>query len=317
MNKKVLVVGSLNYDMFFLIDHFHRIGETLAAEDITIACGGKGANQAVQCARLGLETYMAGCVGNDAAGVFLYESLAEQHVKIDYLKKADCVSGMSAVHALKDGSVYSTIAAGANHRITMEDIDRLVPLMEDCAVVMLQLEIPVPVVIHASKLAKENGCLVLLNAAPAVEVPEEMISGADVFIVNEVEASFYTNDIIDGVDKASEYILKLVARYGSRVIFTLGKIGAVVGDGSRVLHIPSLDVPVVDTMGAGDSFVGGLAYSLVNGNNIFDAAEFASYCSAATISGLGSQSSMPAIPEIEELRMRMRIDYERRVPRKH
>jgi ribokinase len=301
MQAKVLVIGSLNYDIIFQIDHAHAIGENIIADKVNIASGGKGANQAVQCAKLGLETYMAGCIGNDEAGNFLYKNLEKYGVKTNYLKKASCSSGMSAVNALPEGKVYATISRGANDKIKLEDIEEIAPFMDQCGIVILQLEIPVPIVVQAVKLAKENNCVVILNAAPAFSIPESIISMTGVFVVNEVEAGFYAGVPINSLDVAKQQAKRIAEEYGCKTVFTLGKDGAVVSDGHHTARVPAIDVPAIETTGAGDSFIGGIAYGLINSFDVFEAAKFASYCSAVTIGSVGAQSSMPNLAQIDKL----------------
>jgi ribokinase len=307
MKNKIVVIGSINYDMFFNIDHFPVIGENILADKVSIAAGGKGANQAVQCAKLGLETYMAGCIGNDSAGAFLSESLENYCVRTDYLKKIDGVSGMAAVNALPGGKVFASIAGGANYKITESDVDAVIPVMTAGCIVLLQLEIPIPVVCYAIKRAKEKGCTVILNAAPAAVLPRDVISMTNIFIVNEVEAGFYTGVPIDTVDTAKIQAKIMTQRYGCKIIFTLGKDGAVVSEGEKTGWIHPLDVPAIETTGAGDSFIGGVLYGLINGKNIFDSAIFATYCSSITISGIGAQPSMPTLGQMENLKKTMQV----------
>lgn len=301
MSGRVVVIGSLNYDIILKQKALPKKGETLTVDSARFCGGGKGANQAVQCSKLGMETYMVGCVGQDEMGEFLRKSLKSYGVNTDYIRTCDGSSGMGIVNALEDGSVYASISRGANYCVTKADIDGIVPLLKDTDWMILQLEIPVELVEYAIATAKENNCKVLFNAAPAVEISRKSLEDSDVFIVNEVEAGFYTGKEISSMEKAEEEIQSLTKSIGGQCIFTLGKDGAVVCDGNRVERVPSLKVDAVETTGAGDSFVGGLAYAMTNGDNIFDAAKFATRCSAATVCSIGAQPAMPDLAVVDKI----------------
>lgn len=299
MKDKVTVIGSLNYDIIVKLPHMLAVGETLAADSAAFVSGGKGANQAVQCAKLGLPTYMVGCVGTDAMGDFLAQTAAGYGVHTDHLRRADGPSGMSTALSLPDGGVCAAIIRGANFAVTEDDIDRALPLLQESVVAVLQLELPLGVVAHAVRRCREAGCSVILNAAPAEPVDEDTLRACSLVAVNEIEAERYAGCAVSDVPAALRCVRETAARFGNDWVFTLGKAGAVCcAPGEEPAFIPSHKVKAVETTGAGDSFMGGLAYALVHGKALVDACRFATACSAVTVQGIGGQDSMPLLSQL-------------------
>lgn len=208
MNKKITVIGSLNYDVILKIPRLPFKGETLTANGATFSAGGKGANQAVQAAKLKTPTYMVGCVGTDASADFLVNTAKEYGVNVDYIRKVPGSSGMGVINAVEDGSVYACIVRGANFEVTKEDVDNAMPILKESGVCILQNEIPVEIIAYAIDKAKEAGCTVVLNAAPAIELPEGCLSKVDILVVNEVEAEFYCHEKIDSVKRQKQKLRK-------------------------------------------------------------------------------------------------------------
>lgn len=294
----VLVVGSLNYDMIMKVSHFPIKGENLIADQVTSSSGGKGANQATQCAKLGLNTYMVGCVGEDNFGSILKKSLEDNSVITDFIKEdRDSETGFAAVNSLQDGSVCATIVRGANFSIKKEDIDNFSYLFDRVSIVILQLEIPIDVVEYAATQAKKAGCMVLFNAAPAVPVSQSLLN-SDYFVVNEVEASYFMGKKIDNYETALESAKEFSEKHCNICIITLGEKGCVFAGKGSAGYKPSLKVPVVETTGAGDSFIGGIAYSVIHKMSLEDSIEFAQKCSSITIQNIGAQPSMPFLSQV-------------------
>lgn len=298
MRDKIAVIGSLNYDVILKLSRLPEMGETFPAEDVAFSAGGKGANQAVQAAKLGVATYLIGCVGKDANGDIMVDTANKYGVNTDYVKRVDAPTGMGVVNALQDGNVFAVIVRGANFEITKEDIDNAEDLLKETELVVLQMEIPMEINMYAIDKAKEAGCKVLLNAAPAEEIPEAYLEKVDILVVNEVEAAFYLKSEVDSVDKAKIGALEMSKRLGNSCIFTLGKEGSVVADGTEATFIPSKKVNAVESTGAGDSFIGGVGYALLHGMELVEACEFATRCSAVTVCRYGAQPSMPTLDEL-------------------
>lgn len=299
MNKKITVIGSLNYDVILKIPRLPFKGETLTANGATFSAGGKGANQAVQAAKLKTPTYMVGCVGTDASADFLVNTAKEYGVNVDYIRKVPGSSGMGVINAVEDGSVYACIVRGANFEVTKEDVDSAMPILKESGVCILQNEIPVEIIVYAIDKAKEAGCTVVLNAAPAIELPEECLSKVDILVVNEVEAEFYCHEKIDSVEKAKTEIKKMAEKYNNNVIFTLGKDGAVAYENGTIEFIPAMKVDAIETTGAGDSYIGAVSHSIIEGKSLIEACKFATKCSAITVCRMGAQPSMPTLEDVE------------------
>ena len=299
MNKKITVIGSLNYDVILKIPRLPFKGETLTANGAIFSAGGKGANQAVQAAKLKTPTYMVGCVGTDASADFLVNTAKEYGVNVDYIRKVHGSSGMGVINAVEDGSVYACIVRGANFEVTKEDVDNAMPILKESGVCILQNEIPVEIIAYAIDKAKEAGCTVVLNAAPAIELPEECLSKVDILVVNEVEAEFYCHEKIDSVEKAKTEIKKMAEKYNNNVIFTLGKDGAVAYENGTIEFIPAMKVDAIETTGAGDSYIGAVSHSIIEGKSLIEACKFAIKCSAITVCRMGAQPSMPTLEDVE------------------
>ena len=299
MNKKITVIGSLNYDVILKIPRLPFKGETLTANGAAFSAGGKGANQAVQAAKFKTPTYMVGCVGTDASADFLVNTAKEYGVNVDYIRKVPGSSGMGVINAVEDGSVYACIVRGANFEVTKEDVDNAMPILKESGVCILQNEIPVEIIAYAIDKAKEAGCIVVLNAAPAIELPEECLSKVDILVVNEVEAEFYCHEKIDSVEKAKTEIKKMAEKYNNNVIFTLGKDGAVAYENGTIEFIPAMKVDAIETTGAGDSYIGAVSHSIIEGKSLIEACKFATKCSAITVCRMGAQPSMPTLEDVE------------------
>jgi ribokinase len=289
----------MNYDLILKIPRFAEVGETLTAEDALFSAGGKGANQAVQAAKLGIPVYMVGCVGEDANGEQLLAEAKNYGVHVEYVRKCDCPTGMGIVNACPDGSVRSVIIRGANYAITEADIDNLNELFQETALVILQMEIPMKINEYAIEKAKEAGCRILLNAAPAMQMELKYLAMTDILVVNEVEASYYLGCRIDTSESAMKGSVSLSEWLGNDCIITLGKEGSVVCTGGVPQFIPAKKVQAVESTGAGDSFIGAVGYALLNKMDLVEAGVFATCCSAVTVCGYGAQPSMPYLEEIE------------------
>ena len=242
---------------------------------------------------------MVGCVGTDSSADFLVNTAKEYGVNVDYIRKVPGSSGMGVINAVEDGSVYACIVRGANFEVTKEDVDNAMPILKESGVCILQNEIPVEIIVYAIDKAKEAGCTVVLNAAPAIELPEECLSKVDILVVNEVEAEFYCHEKIDSVEKAKTEIKKMAEKYNNNVIFTLGKDGAVAYENGTIEFIPAMKVDAIETTGAGDSYIGAVSHSIIEGKSLIEACKFATKCSAITVCRMGAQPSMPTLEDVE------------------
>lgn len=300
MRDKIVVIGSLNYDIILKSSRLPERGETMPVNNASFSAGGKGANQAVQAAKLGVPAYLVGCVGEDAQGAYLLQTASTYGVNTERVSMvSDVSSGMGVISALDDGSVFASIVRGANYAVTKEHIDAAESLLREAAIVILQMEIPTEINAYAIQKAKACGCKVILNAAPAMEMPERYLQMCDIIVVNEVEAAFYLKTELSSIDEAKIGAAKLADSYDADIIITLGKAGAVVSDGGNITFLPAKEVKAIETTGAGDSFIGGVGYALMEGMSLTDACKFATACSAITVCRLGAQDSMPVLSEVQ------------------
>lgn len=300
MKDKIVVIGSLNYDIILKLSRMPKCGETFHADGVTCSAGGKGANQAVQAAKLGCQVYMVGAVGKDSNGAFLLETARKYGVDTRYVAQVEEATGMGVVQAVQDGSVFASIVRGANFAVTKEHIDAAEPVLREAALVILQMEIPQQINEYAIDKARALGCKVLMNAAPAAPIPEEYLKKLDILVVNEVEAGFYLNETVDTAEKGSDGARRLSERYGCDVVLTMGKAGAAICDGGTVSFVPAKKVNAIETTGAGDSFIGAIGYALLQGKTLTEASAFATACSAITVCRMGAQPSMPTLAEVQQ-----------------
>ncbi|UNX54230.1 ribokinase [Georgenia sp. TF02-10] len=303
---QVVVVGSANADLVLDIDHRPAPGETILGSDVVITPGGKGANQAVAAGRLGADVAFVGCVGDDDHGRLLRDSLASAGVDLGALRVVDAPTGTATIMVTPDGENSIIVSPGANRRVTPALLEEVRPLWSEAPVVVLQLEIPIASVALVATRARGR---VVLNAAPAAELPAGVLATADPLVVNESEARF----LLGAADDAALAVVPeaLAARLlglGPRsVVLTLGPAGSVVAErgpdgGPVTLTVPALRVAAVDTTGAGDGFVGALAMRLADGASLAEAVELATAVAAVAVTRRGAQASFPTRDEIVEVR---------------
>lgn len=286
---KVVVVGSINVDMVFTSDIRPKAGETVLGRTFSLIQGGKGANQAVAAAKLGAETYMVGCVGNDSNGDFSLKNLQNMNVNTEAVKVVEnAPTGVAnIVVAENDNSII--VISGANFEVNKELIDNNKNLILSADIVLLQLEIPMETVEHVVEICAENKVKVLLNPAPAARLKKSIIEKAAYITPNEHELKL----IFDS--RASDEVLK---NYPNKLIVTMGSKGVKYFDGNEIKEIPSNKVDVVDTTGAGDTFCGGLSAALVRGDSIEGAIRFANKAASYAVTKLGAQSGMPSLGDL-------------------
>ncbi|OEK79682.1 hypothetical protein AST03_06880 [Staphylococcus equorum] len=298
-NIKVVVVGSLNYDLILTQERLPYKGETLYADDLIQGPGGKGANQAVQCAKLGLETTLIGKVGSDRFGDALIGSMQSAGVNADKIKRKG-QSGLGLVNVLYDGDYHSTILKGANYTMSIEDIENETELLKSADYIILQQEIPHFINEYVIKNFNENAVL-LLNNAPARNIKYETLQLLDYLVVNETEAEFMVDKKVNNIDQAFAAAQLLHSKIHTTIIITLGKSGVVLKDNKSIFHVPSHEVKAIDTTGAGDSFIGGIVYALSQGYSINDTIHFANHVSSLTVKNKGGSESFPLLKNCVEI----------------
>jgi ribokinase len=299
MAGSILVVGSINYDYLFTQDRLPRRGETFPASSMEGAFGGKGANQAIQAARLGADVKFLGAVGPDDTGSKSRANL-EAHNILAILGDSPLSTGTAAVNITGAGEVYATIFEGANGSVDADFIIQHQSSIAEADIVILQNEIRADANAQVIALAHAAGVPIIYNAAPARDVEQSVSSLCTWFVVNEDEATFYLGRPLgDPTDvDAMKVAAQELRRFGVGVILTLGSHGSIVATASDTAFVAAKPVRAVDTTGAGDSFVGAFAVALLEGNPVLVAASAAALVASLTVMGVGAQSSMPMREDI-------------------
>jgi len=297
----VCVLGSINMDLVVRTPRLPEAGETILGGPFLTSPGGKGANQAVAAARMGTAVAMIGCVGADAYGAQMCDVLAGEGVDVSNIRqRADAATGVALI-TVDDAHGENTIvvAGGANLILEPADVIGARAAIETADVLLMQLEIPVETVAHGIGIARGAGVRILLNAAPAAKLPDDLLAGADVLIVNRGEATLLAG--ADVKDDPAEIAARLAATGAAAVVITLGAEGALLCDGSGVRRIPTAKVEPVDTVGAGDAFAGALAAALARGAELDEAVRLASAAGALATTRRGAIPSLPRAGEVERL----------------
>lgn len=303
----VLVIGSLNADLVVKSPRFPQPGETISGEDLQIIPGGKGANQAVAAARQGVSVSMVGRVGDDSFASFLVDNLKKNNVDTSHVLETDSATGTAIIVVDSSGQNSIVLSPGANGKVTTKDVDSA----PDAKILLLQFEIPIETVLHAAKVYKSKGAKVILNPAPAKEIPDELLSHIDILIPNESELSLLSNKPVKDIQSA-EVAAKELLKYGiETIVVTLGKNGALIVESTQVKHVNTYEVDVVDTTAAGDSFIGGFASKLLESASslansqeqalaLQNAVRYANACGALATTKFGAQPSIPTKEEVEK-----------------
>ena len=295
----ILVIGSLNADLVVRTPRFPQPGETISGEDLQIIPGGKGANQAVAAARLGANVSMLGRVGKDNFGDFLLDNLKSNHVDSKLVQRDDSSTGTAIIIVDANGQNSIVLSPGSNGKVNSSDVEHASFL--NFSLLLLQLEIPIPTVLSATKLAKQNGVRVILNPAPAKGLPDELISLADFIIPNETELSLLTGMDVNDIPSAEKAAHALLDKGAQNVIITLGDRGALIVNKETSTYVESYQVDVVDTTAAGDAFIGGFASVLDSSNSLADAVRYGCACGALATTKFGAQPSLPTKHEVKRL----------------
>jgi ribokinase len=313
MTARVVVVGSTNLDLVVTAPALPRPGETVLGDGFTMVPGGKGANQAVAAARAGAACAFVGAVGQDGFAEPLRASLAGAGIDVGRLRDVPGPSGVALIAVDTSAENIIVVAPGANARLsTLDDEDRAAIGAAD--VLLCQLEIPLPFVTDAVRVARAAGTTVVLNAAPARALPADLLGAVDVLVVNQGEAATLAGPVA-GVDATShearrsatqpaisELLLDELLVLVPRVVMTLGAQGALYGDrDGRRIAVDAVRVNAVDTTAAGDAFTAALAVALAEKRPVEVALRWACAAGAASASRPGASTSLPTRDEIDAL----------------
>lgn len=301
MNKpRVCVVGASNIDLISYVPHLPKIGETLHGSEFRMGFGGKGANQAAMAAKLGGEVGLVTKLGRDMFGENTLENLKKLGVNTDNVLFTDeAFSGVAPIAVDEKGANSIIIVTGANDLLTESDIEAARPAIAASGVLVCQLELPLHITMKALRIAREEGIPTIFNPAPArLELPEEIYSLSNIICPNEGEAELLTGVQIDSPDAAERAARTLVERGAACAILTLGHRGVLWVAQQEEGSIPAERVKAVDTTGAGDAFVGSLAFFLAAGLALEDAIRRANRIASISVQHHGTQTSFPLAAEL-------------------
>lgn len=295
----IAVLGSLNLDLVLRTPRVPQAGETLSGHSFATYPGGKGANQAVACARLGARVRMIGRIGSDSQGQQLLCSLQADGVDCAQVSlDASQSSGVAMILVEDSGQNRILLAAGANATLTTAQVDAAASTVRGAALLVCQLETPLDSVRHAMEIAHTAGVPVLLNPAPAQTLPPQLLSKLSYLVPNETEASLLCGMPVCDVPSAMRAALQLRALGTAIVLITLGAHGVVLADDNGCQHFPAQAVHAVDSTAAGDTFIGGLAAGLVSGMHLIQAIAQGQAAAALCVTRQGAQSSIPFLREL-------------------
>lgn len=289
MNNKIIVFGSISTDFVVTTDRRPQLGETVTGLDFTTTFGGKGANQAVACARLGAEVHMVGTVGSDLFGEELLRNLEENNVSIHNVERVTHAPSGSAHITISEGDNSITYVPGANNEMDISRIQSLEAFIQEAGMVIIQNEIPQAVVEEIINISFENNVSVLYNPAPARKINSNVLEKATFITPNESEFHelFPDLSISQGLEK-----------YSKQLILTMGSKGVYFHDGDKEQRVSAYKVKPVDTTGAGDTFNAAFAVAIVNGLSIEESIKFGNLAASLSIQKFGAQGGMPTIEEM-------------------
>lgn len=309
---KILVVGSFMMDLIASTRRAPGAGETVVGEAFHTAPGGKGANQAVQCARLGAEVTMVGKVGSDSFGKIMTDTAKASGVDVSHVMTDPAVSsgvGHILLEVTERGTQNRiTVIPGANFTITPEDVAWLKEEIQNYDLLMLQFELPMEVIETVARYARDKNVPVMINPAPAAPMSKVLLSCATYLSPNEHEAAILSGHPLraeeGGVNEADlTAVAAALRRQGvENLIITLGENGSASAGKDGISHTPCVKMPhVVDPTAAGDSFVAAFCTGICAGLSQREALAFASHTAAITVSRLGAMPSLPAVAEVQSL----------------
>ena len=298
---KVIVFGGINMDLFAYIPRSTRQGETITASSIEFYLGGKGANQAVAAARLGAEVAFVGTVGNDEFGEKLIKMISSENIDTSLINSKAGQTGTALINVLENSNNEVISYPGANKFTKDTFINE--SFLSEAKIIISQMEVNEEETFNLFKRAKKNNCTTILNLAPYKKISTQILTFTDILIVNEtefselsgIELSLINEDLnIDPINS-----LKLLKSID--LIVTLGKRGILIFSNGNKTFIAGEKVNAIDTVGAGDCFVGALGYGILNGKDLLTASKLANKAASVSVTKKGAAASMPFLKDIHDL----------------
>ena len=292
--KPIVVLGSLNMDLVVRSPRLPKPGETLIGEPFQTFPGGKGANQAVAIARLGAPVVMIGRVGSDGFGSELIATAAKDGVDTRGIAvDSEAATGVALITVEASGQNTIIVVSGANANITPEHVERQAGLIQSASLLVMQLESPLDAVMAATRLASQAGVKVLLNPAPAQSLPTELLRNVELLAPNQTELSLLVE-----AGNVAEAAQKLIEMGVGVMVVTLGNEGSYILSPDMEIHLPAFPVSAIDTVAAGDAFIGAFAVAIAEGKPLREAARWGNAAGAIAVTRLGAQPSLPRREEV-------------------
>ena len=306
--RYVVIIGSSNMDLIIYSEKLPRSGETVTGGNYEQHLGGKGANQAIACARTGSKTYFIAKIGKDDFGNRMISKLLQEGIQVDYILKDDKnPSGVAFIMVDKNGENMISVAPGANALLKLDELKNLSILIKNATVILVQMEIPIETISRIFEFASEGKPLKILNPAPLKKIPLNILNFVDIIIPNEGEL-YQMNRLYSLGDFKGEELDVLIAsrnlaKLGPKIVITtMGSKGCKIYQSKtdEIIQIDAPKVDAVDTVGAGDCFNGIFASFLSKGENLINAVKYAVAGASIAVTRKGAQESMPNLSEIEE-----------------
>ncbi len=298
---KLVVLGSINADHILNLDAFPTPGETVTGHHYQVAFGGKGANQAVAAGRSGADIAFIACTGDDDIGERIRRQLASDKIDVAPVRAvAGEATGVALIFVNAEGENVIGIHAGANAALSVSQVEAEKERIASAQALLMQLESPLESVIAAAKIAHHHHTTVVLNPAPARELPDELLALVDIITPNETEAEKLTGIRVESDEDAAKAANVLHAKGIGTVMITLGSRGVWLSAEGESRRIPGFRVQAIDTIAAGDTFNGALVTALLEGTALPEAIRFAHAAAAIAVIRKGAQPSVPWRTEIDE-----------------
>ena len=300
-DAKIVVVGSSNMDLVVKAKRIPAIGETILGGDFIMVPGGKGANQAVAAAKLGAEVYFVAKLGDDIFAEKSLENFKREGVKTKYVTRTKkAASGVALITVDDKGDNVIVVAPGANRELSPEDVSKAETYIAASGALVVQLEVPIVTVEFAAQLAYSCGVPVILDPAPAQKLSPALLKIVDVLKPNETEAQILTGIEVRDEDSARKAARSLLKSGVKAVILTMGAKGFLMASQDGMEFVPGIKVDTVDATAAGDAFTGSLAVKVAEAKSLREAALFANYVAALSVTKMGAQASMPTKETVED-----------------
>jgi len=301
MHNRIAVVGSLNIDLVVELDRMPNPGETVFGSTLERHPGGKGLNQAVAAARLESDVHMIGAVGDDGSGDWLLDVVRREGIHSEGIAKVPGTSGTAVIEVDSNSENRIIVIPGANATVSPTAVADHLRSLDAVDVVLTQGEVPIDVMIAAAETGKRIGSQVVVNPAPVMDFPKELLKNVDVLVPNEHEARELTGLSVDNMVDAVEAAQALQERGPTCVIITRGDKGAVWTSPEGSGQTAAFKVSAVDTVAAGDAFCGGLSAGLARGLGMAEALRWGSAAGALAATGRGAVPSLPSLAKVNDL----------------